>query len=303
MERARHSGQLTERQREVLRLLLRGHTNGEIAEALGISLQGAKWHVRELLAKFGVESREELIEADAAGRSARARIGQMGAWLVGIGWPKVAGATFAGLVAIGGAATGVGVAYTLFTAHEGQDIVGIAAAPTALPTPTVVPDTAPPVAAGEVVRIGWHNDLPGGAYLGAYFGGLGWCVAGFNSDASVGAQEWCEVQGDPRDAPITSNLSTTFSVASEMGEATLRITTRQDIVRLVVLPGDGRRLEFSTYAPPAQSALARRFAWLNIGKVAGSYTVVGFDASGTEIYRLGTDAPVLPPELIGGPRR
>lgn len=53
---------LTPRQREVLRLIERGHTNGEIAERLGISLQGVKWHVRELLGKLGAESREELIE-------------------------------------------------------------------------------------------------------------------------------------------------------------------------------------------------------------------------------------------------
>lgn len=64
MERARHyqtttRDTLTPRQREVLELIARGRTNGEIAEQLGITLDGAKFHVREILAKLEVESREE----------------------------------------------------------------------------------------------------------------------------------------------------------------------------------------------------------------------------------------------------
>jgi DNA-binding CsgD family transcriptional regulator len=50
---------LSERQREVLALIAKGHTNSEIAEQLGISLDGVKWHVREILSRLGVESREE----------------------------------------------------------------------------------------------------------------------------------------------------------------------------------------------------------------------------------------------------
>jgi len=53
---------LTKRQREVLELIARGRTNYEIAQRLGISLDGAKWHVREVLARLGVESREEAAE-------------------------------------------------------------------------------------------------------------------------------------------------------------------------------------------------------------------------------------------------
>lgn len=48
----------TPRQRQVLDLLARGHTNGQIGEALGISLDGAKWHVSEVMGKLGVDSRE-----------------------------------------------------------------------------------------------------------------------------------------------------------------------------------------------------------------------------------------------------
>lgn len=54
--------QWTPRQREVLDLLVKGRTNREIAETLGISLDGAKWHVSEIITRLGVDSREEAAE-------------------------------------------------------------------------------------------------------------------------------------------------------------------------------------------------------------------------------------------------
>ena len=52
----------TPRQRQVLDPLVPGRTNGEIASELGVSLEGAKWHVSEILSKLGVSSREEAAE-------------------------------------------------------------------------------------------------------------------------------------------------------------------------------------------------------------------------------------------------
>lgn len=52
---------LTERQREVLALMAKGATNVEIAERLGLSLDGAKWHVREIFGRLGVDSRDEAV--------------------------------------------------------------------------------------------------------------------------------------------------------------------------------------------------------------------------------------------------
>ena len=49
----------TPRQRQVLELIADGYTNGQIAEALGISFAGAKWHVSEVISRLGVSSREE----------------------------------------------------------------------------------------------------------------------------------------------------------------------------------------------------------------------------------------------------
>jgi DNA-binding CsgD family transcriptional regulator len=55
--------ELTPRQEQVLALLAKGKTNPEIAEALGVSLDGAKYHVREILGKLGAENREQAVEA------------------------------------------------------------------------------------------------------------------------------------------------------------------------------------------------------------------------------------------------
>jgi DNA-binding CsgD family transcriptional regulator/Tol biopolymer transport system component len=52
----------TKRQREVLSLLTAGKTNADIAAALSISRDGAKWHVAEILSKLHASSREEAAE-------------------------------------------------------------------------------------------------------------------------------------------------------------------------------------------------------------------------------------------------
>lgn len=52
--------QITDRQLEVARLIAEGRSNPEIADALGVSLAGAKYHVSELLGRLGVTSREDV---------------------------------------------------------------------------------------------------------------------------------------------------------------------------------------------------------------------------------------------------
>lgn len=63
-----------------MQLLERGMTNPQIAETLGITLDGAKYHVSQVLSKLGASSREE-----AAGLELRA--GSRRGWLA---WPLVA---------------------------------------------------------------------------------------------------------------------------------------------------------------------------------------------------------------------
>jgi NarL family two-component system response regulator LiaR len=52
---------LTEREREVLHLVVQGHSNQQIADALVISLATVKAHVSSVLAKLQVSSRAEAI--------------------------------------------------------------------------------------------------------------------------------------------------------------------------------------------------------------------------------------------------
>jgi two-component system nitrate/nitrite response regulator NarL len=54
---------LTRRERDVLRLLVDGHSNKEIAERLGIREQTVEDHVSTLLKKFGTRRRVSLAVA------------------------------------------------------------------------------------------------------------------------------------------------------------------------------------------------------------------------------------------------
>jgi DNA-binding NarL/FixJ family response regulator len=53
-------GRLTKREREVLELLARGHSNQQIATRLGISIHAAKRHMSNLLVKFNCGNRTEV---------------------------------------------------------------------------------------------------------------------------------------------------------------------------------------------------------------------------------------------------
>ena len=59
--RAEPAAGLTPREREILRLLVDGRSNAEIAAHLGLSLYTVKNHVRNLLGKLGVGSRTEAV--------------------------------------------------------------------------------------------------------------------------------------------------------------------------------------------------------------------------------------------------
>lgn len=52
---------LSNREREVLRMVVENHANGEIAEALFVSLSTVKYHVRNILQKTGCKNRNELL--------------------------------------------------------------------------------------------------------------------------------------------------------------------------------------------------------------------------------------------------
>jgi DNA-binding CsgD family transcriptional regulator/nitrite reductase/ring-hydroxylating ferredoxin subunit len=95
--RRRDPDELTDREREVLELLRRDFTNEQIAQRLGISVDGAKYHVSQILSKLGVATRE-----DAAAVALGERRRWWAAWPL---WARIAGlaslaATAAGLVVL-----------------------------------------------------------------------------------------------------------------------------------------------------------------------------------------------------------
>ncbi len=54
--------QLTDREREVLKLVAEGHTNREIAEMLVVSPKTVEWYKSSLMGKLGLHSRTDLIK-------------------------------------------------------------------------------------------------------------------------------------------------------------------------------------------------------------------------------------------------
>lgn len=85
--------QLTERQRDVLKLMASGRTNPEIAEELGVSLSGAKWHVSEVISRLGVQTREEATEVWREEHSLPRRFSNAFHMVFGMGTLKVGFAT------------------------------------------------------------------------------------------------------------------------------------------------------------------------------------------------------------------
>jgi DNA-binding CsgD family transcriptional regulator len=89
---------LTRRQEEVLELLRRGDTNEEIARSLGISLDGAKWHVSEIIGRLGVSDRYEAARWRPEGEG---RPWWSLAWLRELRWDTATGVGAAKLASAG----------------------------------------------------------------------------------------------------------------------------------------------------------------------------------------------------------
>jgi len=134
--RGRNLHDLTERERQVLDLLRRDFTNEQISQRLGITLDGAKYHVSQILSKLGVGSREEAA-AVVAGERRRW-------WLTAPLWAKIAGGVTVAAAVGGLAVLALGVIRT-----EGEGPSTVLASPTidaTAPLSSTPATTLPPVA-------------------------------------------------------------------------------------------------------------------------------------------------------------
>jgi DNA-binding CsgD family transcriptional regulator len=139
--------ELSKRQREVLSMIGDGATNGEIAERLGLSLDGAKWHVREIFSRLGVDSREE---AAAWWKASGRRMGPFA-------WSPVALVAGAGIAGVAGALVAVALVLNLSGGEP-------ATVTDSVPTPTISAQTqllaSPSPFTTRVVGPAWLTELP-----------------------------------------------------------------------------------------------------------------------------------------------
>jgi DNA-binding CsgD family transcriptional regulator len=158
---------LTERQRGVMRLLQRGQTNGQIAEALGITLDGAKFHVAEIIGRLGVTTREEAVEAWRRRPGRRTRLAALPIlrWTAGL-----AGGAAAVAVAV--------ITWVALTAGDGEQLVVGGPSPAAPASPSIKVGTAqapcpatPPVMQPNVTVIDWIDFV---RFNGVTYWGGGW---------------------------------------------------------------------------------------------------------------------------------
>lgn len=73
-ETARRLSELTQREREVLDLIIAGKLNKQIADMLGISIKTVEVHRARVMEKMGANSLAELVQSVIAGDSAAVRI-------------------------------------------------------------------------------------------------------------------------------------------------------------------------------------------------------------------------------------
>ena len=132
--------QWTPRQREVLDLLVCGNTNSEIAARLGISLDGAKWHVSEIITRLGVDSRDEAAEYWRHHNGMRMRFSRVMAGLFSSGALKWSAAT----VLVTGVVAASAIAIIALRENAGDEAEPSAGEPPAQATPDVTqPATNP----------------------------------------------------------------------------------------------------------------------------------------------------------------
>jgi DNA-binding CsgD family transcriptional regulator len=151
---------LSPQQERVLSLISAGRTNAEIAALLGVTLDGAKWHVREILTRLDVQTREQAAEWWTTHQSPAARASRTFHALAGVLTWKVAAATAAVSIASGSAAL-VGLSFRAGpTASASEEVPACSREDVRMETSTELTDAAARVTVWLSIReTPWHQDV------------------------------------------------------------------------------------------------------------------------------------------------
>ncbi|MCI0856925.1 MAG: hypothetical protein J4N98_09555 [Chloroflexi bacterium] len=216
--RPKHPDILTPREWEVLALLREGLSNDEIAQRLGISLAGAKYHVSEILGKLGVASRQDAARWEPSERPWWAGAAAPMAWMwkkAHISWLATgAAAIVAVLVVAGGALLVWGLVRTSGD-EEGTPLVVLQELQHLLFTPeeTIAAD-------GPGI---FYIDIETGAAEGWFVPGgetFEFSIAGISSDGSLVLYS-CQKQSPEGLTPCGGpNPGTWYLLNTETGERT-----------------------------------------------------------------------------------
>jgi len=140
MESTTERYEWTPRQRQVLDLLTRGYTNAQIAETLGVSLDGAKWHVREIISILGVDGREDAAEYWRRQNGLAARFSRLVQALWFLPRLGLAKAIVAGVVVLVPVGVAIAVADAMNgTGPDAEVAAVVSASPLTLASPTPAP--------------------------------------------------------------------------------------------------------------------------------------------------------------------
>lgn len=147
----------TPRQKQVLDLLMKRYTNGQIGQELGISLDGAKWHVSEIISILGVDSREEAADYWREYNGLPARLRRVAAGL----FTGTAALRWAAAAGVLGLAVVTGIVFATLQSLGGEETPAAQETVTAVPGGAVTPVPSPAAVATPTVDTG-----AGGSYAG-----------------------------------------------------------------------------------------------------------------------------------------
>ncbi len=295
-----------------MHFVAKGHTNVEIAAALGISVDGVKWHVRELLMRFDAESREELVERWAAETSVRARFASIGTGFLGLLQPKFAAIAGGTLVAVGGGVTALAMAIA--------SSPGLGAGDSYSAEPTVVQygpsahalatlqglsflaqiKSIPP---SEIYTIGGLNgDESRGILEAAMESPTSLCLAAIDGATSISVATCGNSQSFLANAgPVgTARLVTSPNGPSVVTrEIRAVLVFPSNVQRSEILLDNGGILSVVPSLGPSAFGTDVKFAYAGFAPVDMPFTVVSYDSGDTEIGRWVELPPDIEPR---GPR-